>query len=157
MFAKMRFEALEILFTHPAPGFTCHACGDPHEKLGLVAPVSHHAFAPASSDDLAKIPSVPGSGDAIDFYTRHDGVLLYTARGAMADQGGPHEGIEIFPIREWATRTTETLDSWESVECNDDLPYGRGDFISCAHSQGAANYIHWVVKGPNAGKVYWWA
>src|SRR5436190_5256358 len=37
------------------------------------------------------------------------------------------------------------------------MPYGRDDFIAFAHFRGATSHIHWVVRGPRAGSIYWWA
>lgn len=153
----MPIQSFEKLLAHAAPAFACHACGDGQEKEAYIAPVSHLAHAPATSAALQRIPHVPGADAAREFYASHDGALLYTAQGLMSGHGGPDEGIEIFPIQEWDSRTKETLDFWNESEYeDDDMPYGRNDFIAIAHSRGASTYIHWVTRGPNAGAVYWW-
>ena len=153
----MAIESFEALLAHPAPAFACYDCGDPKEKESFVAPVSHIANAPANVTALARIPDVPGADAARSFFQSHDGGLLYTAKGSMAAQGGPEEGIEIFPLHEWDARTQETVEFWnESEYLDNEMPYGRDDLIAIAHSRGASTYIHWVVRGPNAGKVYWW-
>jgi hypothetical protein len=154
----MAIESFEALLAHPAPAFACYACGDRREKEALVAPVTHVANAPADVTAFGRIPDVPGADGARAFYQTRDGGLLYTAKGLMAAQGGPEEGIEIFPLHEWDARTQESVDFWnESEYADDEMPYGRNDFIAIAHSRGASTYVHWVTRGPNAGKVYWWA
>jgi hypothetical protein len=154
----MGIKSFEALLAHPAPAFACFACGDDKESEALIAPVTHVANPPADVTALGRIPDVPGADAARRFYGSHDGGLLYTAKGSMVDQGGPEEGIEIFPLHEWAARTQETVDFWNDSEyADDEMPYARNDFIAIAHSRGASTYIHWVVRGPNVGNVYWWA
>lgn len=154
----MGTKSFEVLVADPAPAFACYACGDREEIEAFVAPVAHIAHAPADAAALDRIPNVPGADAARSFYRSHDGGLLYTARGLMAAHGGPDEGIELFPLHEWDARTQETIDFWnESEYADDEMPYGRRDFVAMAHARGASTYIHWVVRGPNAGKVYWWA
>jgi hypothetical protein len=153
----MPLESFEALLAHPAPAFACYACGDPTEKEALIAPVAHVAHPPSDPQTLGRIPSIPGADGARAFYESHDGGLLYTGKGLMAAKRGPDEGIEIFSVHEWDARTQETVDLWNAHPYRDDrMPYRRGDFIAIAHSRGAFTYIHWVVRGPNAGKVYWW-
>jgi hypothetical protein len=68
------------------------------------------------------------------------------------------EGLEIFPISQWKQRTAQMVESWvEGGYPDNDMPYGHNDFIAFAHSRGASSYIHWVINGPRAGSVYWWA
>lgn len=153
----MPIDSFEKLLAHPAPAFACHACGDRGEMEAFVAPVSHVAQAPATSATLNRIDRAAGADAVRAFSESHDGALLYTGKGLMSDDGGLDEGIEIFPLHEWNARTTETVDFWnESEYADDEMPYGRNDFIVIAHERGASTYIHWVVRGPNAGAVYRW-
>ncbi|HEY2587982.1 MAG TPA: hypothetical protein VGI81_19720 [Tepidisphaeraceae bacterium] len=153
----MPIESFERLLVHSAPAFACHACGDPQEKEAFIAPVSHVAHPPATAAALQRIPRVPGADAARAFFASHDGGAIYTAKGLRSDPGGDDEGIEIFPLHEWGARTKEVLDFWNASEYEDDeMPYGRDDFIAIAHSRGASTYIHWVVRGRHAGSVYWW-
>ena len=154
----MSLKAFETLLRHPAPAFACYARGDRQEKEAFIAPVAHRVNAGASARDLEKIPDVPGASVARAFYRKHNGALLYTGAGLMSSVGGPHEGLEIFRIREWKSRTNEMVDSWDDGEYQDGrMPYGRADFIAFAHSRGASSYLHWVTRGPRAGSIYWWA
>jgi hypothetical protein len=157
MAAIEAIKAFQALLSHPAPAFACYACGDPDEKEGLVAPVAHKAHAPAKAAALDRIPDLPGAATAHAFYADHDGALLFTTKGLMAAQGGPDEGVELFPLRTWAARTRETVEFWEETGYHDErMPYSRNDFLAVAHVRGASTYIHWVVRGPNAGRIYWW-
>jgi hypothetical protein len=154
----MPLAVLESLLQHSDPAFACYACKDRLKKEAFIAPVSHRANRPADSRLLEHIPSIPDAEAASRFYGSHDGALLYTAPGLMSKAGGPDEGIEIFPINEWTDRTTQMVDSWQDGGYEDDqMPYGRHDFIAFAHSRGASSYIHWVTRGPRAGAIYWWA
>lgn len=154
----MTIAALESLLEHPAPGFVCYASGDRNRAEGFLAPVSHCANSGAKQRDLTVIPNVPGSLAARQFYESHNGTLLYTAAGLMSAVGGSDEGLEIFPINQWKSRTEQMVYSWEDGEYEDDrMPYGRNDFVAFAHSRGASSYLHWIISGPRAGSVYWWA
>jgi hypothetical protein len=156
----MKIASLEKLLLHPAPAFACYACGDKSKTEALIAPVRHLVNPPAGVRSLKNVPAVPGWERARDFYSVYDGALLFTAEGMMAQYSGDDtsEGIEIFPLAEWPSRTAQTIDSWEEGGYDDAaMPYGRNDFVAFAHFRGASNYIHWVIRGPAAGKIYWWA
>jgi len=144
-------KSFESLLGHPDPGFVCYACGDPSHKEAFLARVEHLANPPATRNPWTMIPSVRGADGAKEFYAHHDGALLYTERGLE----GTSDGIEIFPLREWPERTAQMVESWEGYD-DTQMPYGRHDFVAFAHSRGASSYIHWVVKGPAAGAIYWW-
>jgi hypothetical protein len=154
----MSLATFESLLRHPAPGFACYASGDKSKTEAFLAPIAHRAKSGARAGDLASIPDVPGADAARQFYQSHNGALLFTAPGSMSAFGGPDEGLEIFPIKQWKSRTEQMVDSWEDGEYKDDrMPYGRDDFIAFAHSRGASSYMHWVIDGPNSGSIYWWA
>jgi len=143
--AAVFMKAFESLLAHPAPGFACHVARDPLKIEGFVAPVAHRAKLGATTRDLEKIPDIVGAAAAREFYAAHDGALLYS-------------GLEIFPIKKWKEVTESMAESWEDGGYRDDrMPYGRRDFIAFAHSHGAASCLHWVIAGPRAGAVYWWA
>jgi len=155
----MSLTTFESLLAHPAPGFACYDNEDSRKAEGLLAPVCHRANAGAKKQDLEKIPDVVGSEAARQFYASHDGALLYTGPGLMLTMGGPEEGLEVFPIKEWESRTKEVVDEMRQwgLHGYKRMPYGPEDFIAFAHSRGAFNYVHWVIRGPRAGSVYWWA
>src|SRR6185369_7958739 len=91
--------------------------------------------------------------DVAQVYAEFDGVLLYTT-----ETQNDMIGVELFPIEEWEERTASMVESWIDGDYpDDDMPYGRDDFIAFAHSRGASSHIHWVVRGPRAGSIYWWA
>ena len=114
-------------------------------------PWRHQANAPADATLLRGIPEIPGSLAAAEFFAAHDGALLFT------DADTRTEGVTIFSISEWAGRTAQMVESWVDGEySDDDMPYGRNDFIAFAHSRGASSHIHWVTRGPRTGAVYWW-
>jgi len=146
-------QLIERLLDDPNPAFACYANGDREMKEGHFEPLAHFANPPAPEVLLGNIPSVPGAEELKELLAKYNGLLLYTDRAEEC------EGVEIFPLDEWEERTAQIVESWlEEHEHypDDDMPYGHNDFIAVAHSRGAANYIHWVVRGPRAGAVYWW-
>lgn len=146
----MSIELLERRLADPRPAFACKPVDGAADRE-LIVRLQHFANGPASARLLRRIPSVPGADSAIKFYSRHDGVLLYS------DHATFREGVEIFPIAHWKKRTAEMVESWSNGKYQDEeMPYGRKDFIAIAHSRGASNYIHWVIRGPCAGSVFWW-
>lgn len=146
----MSIELLERRLADPMPAFSCKPVRGAADRE-LIVPLEHLANGPASAKLLSRIPRIPGADSAIGFYSRHDGVLLYNDLETFL------EGVEIFPIGQWKKRTAEMVESWVEGEYPDeDMPYGRKDFIAFAHSRGASNYIHWVIRGPCAGSVFWW-
>lgn len=149
-------KAFESLLDDVDPGFICFRADDPARKEGHLKRVEHLVNPPAEVSLLAKIPAMPGADAARKFYEHCDGALLYTARDSMGGVRAPGLGIEIFPIEEWSDRTAQMVESWEEFD-DTQIPYGRHDFVAFAHSRGASSYIHWVIKGPTAGAIYWWA
>jgi hypothetical protein len=150
----MVLELIDRLLNDPDPAFACYANGDRGKKEAFFAPVAHFANPPALPSLLGNIPAVPGAQQLKELLACYNGLLLYTDRECEA------EGVEIFPINEWPQRTAQMVQSWvEEPEHyrDDDMPYGHEDFIAIAHSRGASSYIHWVIRGPRAGAVYWWA
>jgi hypothetical protein len=150
----MALQLVERLLNDPDPAFACYANGDREKKERYLLPLAHFANPPAPASLLDKVPSVPGAQQVKDVLAKYNGLLLYT------DREHESEGVEIFPIHEWEQRTAQMVESWvEEPEHypDDDMPYGHNDFISIARSRGASSYIHWVIRGPRAGAVYWWA
>jgi SMI1/KNR4 family protein SUKH-1 len=145
-------ESFESLLNHADPGFMCYAGGDKSKKEAFLVRVEHLANPAADMDVLKTIPNVPGANAAKEFYARHNGALLYTEFGLDGSNGG----IEIFSPKEWPDRTAQMVESWEGYE-DARMPYGKHDFVAFAHSRGASSYIHWVIRGPTAGTIYWWA
>jgi len=142
----MAIKSLQTILSHKKPGFACYACGDKSKAEKFIAPVTHEVALPASKKSLAQIPSIGGSKDAVNFYAEHDGAQLYSGE------------IEIFSIDEWSGRTEQSIENWEEAGYEDDeMPYGRNDFLAIAYPQGASTYVHWVTRGPAAGQVWWWA
>jgi hypothetical protein len=145
----MALKALNDLIAHPAPGFACYASNDPAKSERLMAPVSHRLMPAASAADLKKIPNLPGSGAAKEFYQSHNGALLFT--------GGLDEGVEIFPLDQWDSATEYMLQLWKDGQYDDDrLSYGRNDFIAFAAVRGATTPIQLITHGRHAGAIYWW-
>ncbi|MDB5325584.1 MAG: hypothetical protein JWM57_1153 [Phycisphaerales bacterium] len=147
----MALHLIEQLLADPDPAFACIANSDPTNTEGYLAPLLHLAGPPGGSLLRSQIPDVPGSRDAAAIYAAHDGMLLYT------DAATQSEGVEIFPIGQWKERTKQMVESWvEDNYPDDDMPYGHDDFIAFGHSRGASSYLHWVIRGPKAGSIYWW-
>lgn len=150
----MALQLIEILLNDPDPAFACYANGDRQKKERYLVPLAHLANPPAPASLLDKVPSVPGAQQLKAVLGRYNGLLLYT------DREYESEGVEIFPLNEWEERTSQMVESWVEEPWHypdDDMPYGHNDFIAIAHSRGASSYIHWVIRGPRAGAVYWWA
>ncbi|MGN6507549.1 MAG: hypothetical protein ACTHM6_18485 [Tepidisphaeraceae bacterium] len=149
----MPLRLIEQLLADPAPAFACRAMGDDSRTEAYLAPLAHFANAPAGPQLLARIPRVPGSEEVAWVYAAFDGVLLYTT-----DTQDAMTGVELFPIEQWQARTASMVGSWIDGGYQDqEMPYGRDDFIALAHSRGASSHMHWVVRGPRAGSIYWWA
>jgi hypothetical protein len=153
----MSLDSFESLLRHPAPAFECAASG-----RRFIAPVRHDVSPPAPGELLSRIPEIPGSAAAREFYARSNGALLFAAppafRARVAE--APDAGIEIFSIEQWDEKTRENVDEWaQTAEDGFDeaLPYTRDDFIAIGHPRGSWNYFHWVIRGPAAGRVFWWA
>ena len=150
---SMALQLVENLLNDPDPAFACYANRDPTKKEQYLVPLAHFANPAAAPSLLDCIPQVPGAQPFKDVLAKYNGLLLYT------DREYESEGVEIFPLNEWEERTAQMVESWaEEPEHypDDDMPYGRNDFIAIAHSRGASSYIHWVIRGPRAGAVYWW-
>lgn len=154
-------DSVRELLSHPAPAYLCSPCMEEGSGKLLIAPVRHEVDPPPTGELFGRVldrySGVPGADALREFYRAWNGALLYTGKGAMVDCGGPEEAIEFFPLELWEERTRESVESWaEAGYADAEMPYGRNDFVSVAHSRGTFTYIHWVVKGPNAGRVYWW-
>ena len=139
----------------PDPGFVCAAIGASPEQPPKTFRVWNRADPPASIELIHRIPAdVPGANAVRDFYTAHNGGRLFVRPHSEPD--GSRVGVELHPLEEWDQRTEQIVPDFDDVP-EDCMPYGREDFISIAYPCGASNYIHWVVRGPEAGRVYWWA
>jgi hypothetical protein len=150
----MTLQLIERLLDDPDPAFACYANVDREKKERYFVPLAHFANPPAPAGLLDKIPSVPGADHLREVLAKYNGLLLYT------DREHESEGVEIFPANEWEERTAQMVESWVGEPehyPDDEMPYGHDDFIAIAHSRGASSYIHWVIRGPRAGAVYWWA
>lgn len=150
---------LERRLSDPAPAFVGRMRGGATH----VIPVRHYAGPPADHASVALIPTdVPGSKEAADFYRLHDGAILFYGREDGGPEGPEVEGdasaLQIFSLTSWPAMIADQRGLWAAWmrEEADALLYGRDDVIPIAHLWGAANYVHWVVRGPHAGEVHWW-
>lgn len=153
----MPVELFESVLNHVDPGFVCYDARDRSKKETYLKRVEHLANPGADAKWLKQIPQGPGADVAKAFYGRYNGALLYTARDSMGGEYAPGLGVEIFPINLWRQVTTEMVTTWAFEEYDDSqMAYGRYDFLPIAVSRGASNCVHWVIKGPRAGSIYWW-
>lgn len=145
-------QLVQHLLDDPDPAFACYANGDREKKERHFAPLAHFANRPAPTSLLEKISPVPGAEQLKAVLATYNGLLLYTDRACES------AGVELFPLGAWEERTASMVESWIDGDYpDDDMPYGRNDFIAIAHSRGASSHIHWVIRGPRAGAIYWWA
>ncbi len=149
----MSLELIDRLLADTDPVFECKAIRGVPDTERHIEPLVHLANPPCADALLQRIPDVPGKEAAEAFYRKYNGVLLYTDRATET------AGVEIFPIDWWRERTASMVDSWTFDERScpgGGMSYGRNDFIAFAHSRGASNCIHWVLRGPRAGAIYGW-
>jgi hypothetical protein len=142
-------RTFQELLADPAPAFVCEGFGG---RRTFVAAVRHVLNPPASKSALERIPSVPGRGEAVEFYARHNGLCLFE------DPNSEESGVAVFPIEDWPAANAELRKLWR-LWLDDprwDLPYEPDDVIPFAWQVGAANPIHWIVRGPFAGQIQWW-
>jgi hypothetical protein len=158
----MWLDDLTAFLSHPAPGFICRKVGD--ESKTRVAAVRHVRRPPAAAATLRRCHAlhVPSIEQAIEFLERYDGIHLYTPVQQTSNEEWKMAGIEVFPREHWEQRTTELRQQWaEQFDGGDgtaesELPFGRHDFVAIGHPSGSWNYFHWVTRGSNAGRIYWW-
>jgi hypothetical protein len=135
---------------------------EPTEKPAYLARLKHVVEPPAGANELAYLQQleVPGADDARQFFELHNGVYLFAPTRPEYYPTSWREflaGVEIFPVRLWKEKTLEVRTDWEKkLEGHGPLPYGRDDFLAIGHPRGSWNYFHWVIRGPNAGRIYWW-
>lgn len=143
------------VLAHSSPAFVCDGCSNP-------IPIRHIVAEPASAQELSSLHAlaIPDRDEAVKLFSKHNGFHLYAPVIASAARGWEHSGVKIFPLSEWPARTAELRNEWIETygdSGNDaELPYGKDDFLAIGHPLGSWNYIHWITKGPQAGKIYWW-
>jgi hypothetical protein len=145
----MRPRTFRELLADPAPGFVCDGFGG---RQTFVAAVRHELNPQASREMLAHIPSVPGQREAAEFYAQHNGMRLFE------DVNQPDSGLVVFPIEDWPAAKAELQVTWQlwTKGLAWEPPYGPEDVIPFAWQVGAANPLHWVVRGPLTGQIQWW-
>lgn len=154
---------LERRLTDPRPAFKCFKCGDSTERGGHIAPLRHTRNGPIDARTIAKLESmsIPDSDTWIELLDLCNGFHLYEGQ---VDPGSRElrvrNGVELFPLSAWESRTLETQSEWGEQVGDDaakwELPYGKDDFLSIGHPSGSWNYIHLVTRGSSRGRVFWW-
>jgi hypothetical protein len=145
---------LEDLLRDPAPTFICKGF---RSQRRLVVPLQHVAEPPARSTDVEQLPDVPGASFAAAFYAKHNGLSLFKAPSPFKQAS--FAGLFIFPLTDWTTEAAQWRRDW--VEwwpdyLSWDWAYRPEDAVPVAQCVGAANYVHWIIRGPLAGTIQWW-
>jgi hypothetical protein len=156
----MWLDELEEMLQHPAPGFACNR--PPSRTARHLTRVRNTASRHAPARELANVRDlkVRGADDAAKLYAKYNGFHVFAPTQTSEAKGWDRGGFRLFAIEEWQKRTAEIRKEWKEVLGGwsaDDLPYLPDQFIAIGHPEGAWNYVHWIVEGPNAGRIYWWA
>ncbi|HEV8293376.1 MAG TPA: hypothetical protein VGP94_15675, partial [Tepidisphaeraceae bacterium] len=156
----MGLAELTNLLSHPAPGFICVPAGAEKNDRRFVARVRHIAANPASpaAIGLARHRGWPGEREFIEFYSRHNGVLLFAPiiprRGLPAEVVASDGGIRLFPIEEWWEKSDARIaEFFANGQSNPVLPRAAQHTVAIGEVPLSANLFALVVKGWRRGRI----
>ena len=146
----MSIAILEEFAQLRTSGFRCEAAGSPVRSPFLVS-VEHHLFSPTDPSNRILIQELLGahSAQALAFYERHDGGVLYLQRDEAA-------GIAVLPVADWKEATEDMRRMCEFLS---EDPAADPDHILSGIAFGAVpgsgNYFVMPIEGPTAGKIFY--
>ena len=139
-------ELLEIFVRTPHQRFVCSLAGPSETDRRQTFSVEHRLREPASTDLLEEFRGCPAATQVVDFYTWHDGGILFR------DPDSDAAGLELLKSSTWPLLRAAIRETYNFFPA-DDRPEWLDHFLAFSEVLHSGNYFIVPTAGPDAGKV----